>query len=158
VLEFLLRNYKIRNSSKNHYLAMYSRTFLPFFLILLQGLFFTNCGDDASQKEESLSSKLQGSWDLKKAFRDKKQTVALENTFFEFGEEGAMKTNFNVDMKTESQSFTLKNNILHQVSENTDKQTYHIYEASDTSLTLQTRYKGYEFKLIMEKRLLEGPE
>jgi len=108
--------------------------------------------------KKSLSNKLQGTWDLKNAFRDKKRTVALENTFFEFGKEGAMKTNFNVDMKTESHSFTLQNNIIRQESANADKLTYHIYEASDTSLTLQTRYKGYEFKLILEKRLMESPQ
>ena len=137
---------------------MHSRFFLPFCLILLQALLFTNCSDDTSQKEKSLSSKLQGTWDLKNAFRDKKKTVALENTFFKFGKEGAMKTNFNVDMKTESHSFTLQNNIIRQESANADKQTYHIYEASDTSLTLQTRYKGYEFKLIMEKRPSGNPQ
>ena len=135
---------------------MSNHTLYPIYLTLFLGLFLTSCGGNTEEKKKDFATTIQGSWILKKAFRDKKETVALENTFFEFDKGGTMKTNFNVDMKTESHPFTMENNIIRQ--QGTDILTYHIYEASDTSLTLQTRYKGFEFKLIMEKNNLEGRE
>jgi len=123
-------------------------TFFSTCLFLFLGLFFSNCSNETQEKKEDIAAMIQGDWTLKKAFRDKKETVALESTFFEFNNT-TLKTNFNVDMKPHEHPYTLEKNIIRQQGE--DNLVYHIYEASDTSLTLQTRYKGYEFKLIMEK-------
>lgn len=128
----------------------------PFFILIVifLGCCFSNCSDPVKEDKVDLAQIIQGHWILKKAYRNKKQTVALENTFFEFHEDGNMKTNFNVDMKTENHPFLVRKNIIRR--QTPDSLTYHIYEASDTSLTLQTRYKGYEFKLIMERQDLEN--
>ncbi|MFK7809193.1 MAG: hypothetical protein AB8F74_15425 [Saprospiraceae bacterium] len=122
--------------------------------ILLALVFALGCTGDTPEKKEDLGDSIQGNWVLKKAFRNKKETVALENTFFDISQNNMMRTNFNVDMEAKKHEYVLENNIIRQ--QGTEKITYHIYEVSDTSLTLQTRYKGYEFKLILEKESLEG--
>lgn len=132
-----------------------SRYILFCMLLLLIGG-FSNCGEGTEEEKVNLQDTIQGDWVLNKAFRDKRETVALEQTFFKIKEDGVLTTNFNMEMKTGNHDYTLDKNIIRQKGE--ENITYHIYEASDTTLTLQTRYQGFEFKLVLEKRAKDSPE
>jgi hypothetical protein len=128
---------------------MNKRILLSSFLLMIMGISLTNCKGDADNKIDMQTAVL-GDWILAKAYRDKKETVTLENTFFTFQEGGLMTSNFNEEMKTNNYTYTLENNIVRQKGD--EEVTYHIYEISDSTMTLQTRYLGYDFKLIMGKR------
>jgi hypothetical protein len=135
---------------------MNKRILLSSFLLMIISISLTNCKGDAAGKKIEMQTAVLGNWSLTKAYRDKKETVTLENTFFTIQEGGLMTSNFNEEMKTNNYTFTLENNILRQKGE--EEVTYHIYEISDSTMTLQTRYLGYDFKLIMGKRFENSPQ
>lgn len=121
-------------------------------LTLFSSLLFIHCGNSPKAEPESkvdYTSLIKGNWLLKKAYRDRKESVGLENTFFEFNGAGAMTSNFNMDGKIDKYSYTLEQDVIKQ--EGAENFVYHIYEISDSSLTLETQYRGFDFKLIMEK-------
>ena len=128
------------------------RASLSIGLILLLGLLFLQCDSEPKQeKGESIDYKalILGNWTLKKAYRDKKESVGLANTFFEFKENGQMETNFNMEGKANVHKFIIENDTVKQ--EGAPAFDYHIYEVSDSSLTLVTKFRGFDFKLILEK-------
>jgi hypothetical protein len=135
---------------------MNKRILLLSFLLMIISFSLTNCKRDAGGKKIDIETAVLGDWFLTKAYRDKKETVTLENTFFTIQEGGLMTSNFNEEMKTNNYTFALENNILRQKGD--EEVTYHIYEISDSTMTLQTRYLGYDFKLIMEKRPEDSPQ
>ena len=100
------------------------------------------------------TSQLIGHWDLQQALRNGKPAASLEDIFFEFYENGSVRTNFNLSGETETGSFTLsKENMLKQ--EGGLNLEYIIEELNDSILILSTELQDVAFKLLLNRKNLE---
>lgn len=104
------------------------------------------CGTDNVKKQVNLT----GRWELRKAFRNQKETGNLAGTFFKFGDDGKMTTN--LTGSDETADFTYEKDEILQKSFQPVK--YQVKSSDDSSLTLVTTMRGIEFEL----QLARAPE
>ncbi len=90
-----------------------------------------------------------GNWELEYAFRDGEQVDALANTMFNFREDGSVTSNFNMQGQEQNNSYIIEKDIITQTGQSNF--TYLIKSATDTSMVLITRYRGYGFQLNLSK-------
>jgi len=124
-----------------------------FSLSLIAILLFFGCGSEKKPKEEDTdtdySTLVLGNWSLKSASRNGQKIGSLDNTVFQFQTDGKLMSNFNMDGVSQNNDYTIKKDVITQTG--TTSMTYLISEVSDTSLTLNTRFRGYRFKLELQK-------
>ncbi len=113
---------------------------------LLCSVVFIACGSNEVKSQASLT----GRWELRKAFRNQKETGNLVGTYFKFGTDGTMETN--LTGSEESAEFSLQKNEILQ--KGTPPIKYLIQASDDSSLVLITTMRGIEFEL----QLARAPE
>lgn len=117
-------------------------------IITLPFLFlFASCEDEAAIDGASLS----GNWQLDRATRNNMEVDLLDGLYFEFKEDGVLKTNLMGN--TNDGTYTYDEATI-----NTDgvgvNMTYTVKELTDSTLQLQSSFKGYQFgfDLIKEEK------
>jgi len=116
--------------------------YLTFFLCATL-MMFTACTGD-TETPESMISKLNGHWELNKAYRDNQETKSLEGTYMKFSTDKQMTCNF-IGEEINS-AFNLTNNEIVQ-----GKQVYTIENLSASELTVSTKLMDFNFKLVFGK-------
>jgi hypothetical protein len=132
-------------------------SFLPtIFISFILSLGVMGSCTEEPEKTQDYSAALLGKWELKKAFRDNKETTTLDNTTFEFTENGELTTNFNLNGELATNPYELAGNKINQKgAENT---TYQIQKADSSNLTLTTSLLNINFRLVLEKKIPESKE
>lgn len=128
----------------------WSRIFIVFISFIFAGSIA--CTSDSTQVEDKTSSYLIGRWDIQQASRNGKPTESLDELYFEFFEDGAMRTN--LTGATQSGTYSLTEKVIQQRETQMDAD-YNIEEISDTTLTINTTLKGQVFKFYLHKSQLE---
>lgn len=128
---------------------------LGLFFMILSGFFFFACKTEKEKpKEEKLSTGIDykplilGNWMLEKAYRDGEVVDALVNTAFQFRDDGTVSSNFNMNGEDQNNIYTLKDDVITQKGKSSF--TYLIKSATDSTLILHTRYRGYDFQLELK--------
>ncbi|GJM34866.1 MAG: hypothetical protein DHS20C18_38670 [Saprospiraceae bacterium] len=118
-------------------------------LALLLITFTFACGGEQEQKNEEL---LLGKWELQKASRNGRVTESLTDLYFEFFQDGKMRTN--ISGLPESVSYEVDGNTIHQ-REGQLEADYAIESLSDTLLILMTKINDYNFNFVLTKVIQE---
>ncbi len=118
---------------------------IPFILCLIVFV-GTSCGNDDAKK---LS--LNGHWNLKYAELNGQPAPSLERIHFEFNN-GNVTTNFNEATTDETTSFELKKEKL--IKNSDPKIEFIIENQSDTSLEMTTEMRGFDFKLVLVRGMI----
>lgn len=122
--------------------------------ITLSILTLTACTEEVKSPsyDENL---LIGRWELKDAWREKKQTEMLVGTFYEFDQKGTVRTNFTADMVPGEFPYALEGHIIQLEGE--PEFSYTIDSLDQANLIFSTNYRGYLFKMAL-KKAIEGVE
>ena len=117
--------------------------------LLILGISFTiACGDDNIENTDLIL----GRWDLQEAIRNGRPTESLKDLFFEFFEEGKMRTNI-TGTPTDG-SFEIDGDQMLQRGTPLDAD-YTIQTLNDTLLVLTAQINKYNFKLHLSKTVQE---
>jgi hypothetical protein len=103
------------------------------------------CTEDVSEKYRFF---LPGRWELYKGFRNKKPTETLTGVYFEFTEQGTMKTNLPLGPE-EPVPFELSKNQIQQKGSKPLK--YEIRQICDTTMLLSLETRGMPFEFYLRK-------
>jgi len=128
-------------------------------LILIASVLFLYCKTEDKPKKVNTpppidyNSMLEGNWELANAFRNKEQVESLANTRFEFDGVQTMISNFNATAEEQTNTYELQRNMIKQTGKTPF--TYLIKSVTDSTLTLVTRYRGYNFQLELIKWIPE---
>lgn len=121
-----------------------------FCLITLFSLSF-GCSSDSKLDKDS-KNKVIGKWEIKEAFRNGKLTKSLDNLYFEFYEDGQMRTNIlGAGMQA---NYDFSNGKIKQAAgEEGIELEYLVETVTDTSLILSTVLRKYNFKFNLQRNL-----
>ena len=122
--------------------SILSLTFL-FFIVV------TACTSDR-QAEADTQKQLEGKWELKEAFRNGKVAESLDDLYFEFYDDGQMRTN----ILGSSGLFPYEIdgvNIVQDGGEDGLDVSYEIKSQSDTLLVLATVLRRYNFEFKLSR-------
>ncbi len=103
-----------------------------------------------SPEKEVNDNLIVGRWELDEAMRDGQRTTLLEGIYFEFYEDGSLKTNFNLSGAETTSKYELSGNFIQQ-SESDLNLDYLISEINDTALVLNTELRGAKFEILLKK-------
>jgi len=112
---------------------------------------FLACGPEESTDTTS-PDQILGRWELRDAMRNGRPTESLDDLYFEFFLDGKMMTN--IGGATESASYTLEEDQIHQTESQFDVH-YQIRELNDSIMVLGTEIRGSSFKFTLAKALQE---
>jgi len=129
-------------------LSMFARLTTLTLASLSAVLLFHACEDET--KNNSLT--LVGRWELVRGFRNQKPTETLAGTYFQFGQDGKMKTNLPVTAE-EPTGYEVNRNEIRQKS--TPPIRYAIRSLSDSNLVLGLELRGMLFEMHF-KRVFES--
>ena len=124
---------------------------LPKYLIFILLLGFTFACEPEAGPNDNL---IIGRWELDGALRNGQSTTLLEGTFFEFFEDGSLKTNFNLSGEEALSKYVIKGPQITQ-SESDLNLDFSIMEVNDTSLVLKTALKGARYQILLKKQNLQ---
>lgn len=110
-----------------------------------------SCQQD-SKKTASNAELILGRWDIQEANRNGRPTESLAELYYEFYEDGSMRTN--LTGASEQCKFELDNNNLYQRESKMDAD-YLIEELSDSVLVISTELRGSSFRFLLSKSILE---
>ena len=127
---------------------MTSLKLFPGLILLTMGILLTSCGPDSSLDKDALI----GRWELRQATRDGKPTESLDQLYYEFIEDGSMKSN--LAGQTESGKYEIDNEKLLQRDTKLEVD-YLIESLSDSVMTLTTNLRNIHFKFVLEKVIKE---
>jgi len=120
--------------------------FFTFFVIALAILSSESCSDAPSFD----TKKLTGRWELTKAWRNHRPTETLTDTYYEFFENGTLKTNLVFDGGSGEYPFVVSGSKIIQKSK-PDEVVFTVEEFTDTLLTLNLVLRNFPFKLVLHK-------
>ena len=120
--------------------------FFPLTSVFLLCL-LTACGDDNALSGDATVS---GSWELKRALRNNMETETLDGLFYEFKDDGTMVTNLMSDQATEG-TYTWEETELGTEGVSLPL-TYTIKELTDSTLNLQSKYRGFQFNFELIRK------
>ncbi|MEM6377722.1 MAG: hypothetical protein AAF705_05895, partial [Bacteroidota bacterium] len=109
------------------------------------------CSSDAKLDKDS-KSKVIGKWEIKEAFRNGKLTESLDNLYFEFYEDGQMRTNILGASMQANYDFS-NGKIKQEAGEEGVELEYLVETVTDTSLILSTVLRRYNFKFDLQRNL-----
>ncbi len=125
-------------------------------LILISSvLLLMYCKTENKPKKENTpppvdyNAMLEGNWELATAYRNKEKVESLANTSFQFDGKETMVSNFNATSEEQTNTYEVERNMIKQTGQS--KFTYLIKTVTDSTLTLITRYRGYNFELQLTK-------
>ena len=113
-------------------------------ILLLFVLFTIGCGNDKNDE----SHFLHGKWEIDTAIRNGKKTELLTGLFFQFVEDGSMRTN--ITGQPESVHFELAENKITQREGRIDID-YDVISLTDSTLVLQTSIRNSALELNLKK-------
>lgn len=117
--------------------------------LLVLGLFLTfACGEDDIQNTDLIL----GRWDIKEALRSGRPTESLDQLFFEFFEEGKMRTNITGSVTDGSYEIDGGQLLQRGVPLETD---YTIQTLTDSVLVLTAAINRYDFRLQFTRTIQE---
>lgn len=119
-------------------------------LITLSSFSFA-CTSDAKLDKAS-KNKVIGKWEIKEAFRNGKLTESLDNLFFEFYEDGQMRTNI-LGANIQANYDFSNGKIKQEAGEEGVELEYLVEIVTDTSLVLTTVLRRYNFKFDLQRNL-----
>ncbi len=108
-----------------------------------------SCGGEQEQKNEEM---LLGKWELQKASRNGQSTESLTDLYFEFFQEGKMRTN--ISGLPESVNYELDDNVIYQREGQLDVD-YNIESITDSLLILTTKINDFNFNFVLAKAVQE---
>lgn len=120
--------------------------FFPLITILILYL-FSACGNDSPLSKDATVS---GSWKLKRAMRNNAETSTLDGLFYEFKDDGTVITNLMSDEATKG-NYTWEGAELATEGVNLPL-TYTVKELTDSTLNLQSKYRGYQFNFELIRK------
>lgn len=113
---------------------------------LLLIAFLAGCKQEPAEDPQDLI----GYWEIQEAYRNSQQTESLDELFFEFFEDGTMRTNIS-GIPTDA-VYEVKGNTVQQ--RETDMEVdYTIQEATDSILILSTTIRDFNFRFALRKRI-----
>ncbi|MFQ5447545.1 MAG: hypothetical protein ACE5FF_11480 [Saprospiraceae bacterium] len=119
---------------------------LPFFLAATV-LFSCQNGGKAPAFD---ASQLIGRWELTKAWRNYRPTETLTDTYYEFLENGTMKTNLTLNSDTSEYPFRISGFDIIQKSK-PDEVVFTVEDINDSLLTMSMVLRNFPFKLVLKK-------
>lgn len=124
--------------------VMFARTLLLAASACLPlALFFSACEDETDKNRAAIL----GRWEVRKAFRNQKETGSLAGAYFQFGPDGKMQTN--IVESEEPADYTVSNHEIEQKGAQTVR--YLIQEVSDSTLALAMTLRGVDFELQLAR-------
>ena len=115
-----------------------------FFLILT-----CSCKEESKQPQLD-KNLLTGRWEIVQAWRNGRPTETLAGTFYEFDENGTMRTNLTASGVEEESKFEVDGLKIEQKS-SPEKVEYTVSELSDSVLTLSMKIKNFPFQIQLSK-------
>jgi len=120
-----------------------TRHLLTFFFI---GLTFWSCRQEPANDTDDLV----GYWEIEEAFRNGQLTESLDELYFEFFQDGTMRTNIS-GVPAEA-SYELQGEKVLQRESEMDID-YTVQGLTDTTLTLSTTIRDFDFRFVLNKRI-----
>ena len=111
---------------------------------LLFAFLLSACGNDSDIE----TSDLVGRWDIREAYRDGKSTDTMVGMYFEFSEDGQLKTN--MTGADESYSFEISGDDIRQ-REGTIETDYTIESLLEEELIITTTLQGKHFRIVLDQ-------
>lgn len=126
-----------------------------FAILLFVPMLILSC---TSEKETEKQASLLGKWEMESAFRNEKLTTTLENTYFEFLENGTLNSNLPLSSSSRefSTSYTFKNNQI-SCTVGESEYLFDVQSLSD-SLILKTDLMSTAFTFIMTQKAVTESE
>jgi hypothetical protein len=115
--------------------------------LFLSLLFSCGTADSNDTTENEFQKNLIGSWKLESAERNGSKTGSLDNTYFEFKDNGVMVSNFNLNGEEEEKKYELSQSLI--IQEGSPSLEYEIRNLSGSRLHLETELMGANFKLFL---------
>lgn len=119
------------------------------FTVLLTTSFLLSCQPDGPKKVELNKADLIGRWEIAKGFRNGKETETLTGTFYEFDEDGNMRTNLTPTTMEQSYNYSFSGNEIKQKGDTPI--TYTVDSLTSNYLGLNMVINNFQFKLEMNK-------
>lgn len=129
-------------------IQMNLRTFYPTTVFLCLAVAFAACSSEQDNTDELLI----GRWEIQEASRNGRSTASLDELYFEFYEDGSMRTN--ISGATETAKFQLESPLIMQRESKVDAD-YSIEEISDSTLLITTELRGYAFRFLLKRAIQE---
>lgn len=125
----------------------YNMPFLKFLFFLT--LFAAGCQQSGNEESVQSNKSVFGKWKLISAERNGTSTGSLENTFFEFKENGVMVSNFNLNGVSEEKKYEMAPNAI--IQHGSPLLEYKVKNISSRSMLLETNFSGTNFILYLER-------
>jgi hypothetical protein len=122
-----------------------------FFTILMATFIMLSCQSESPKSAEMNKSDLLGRWEISKAWRNGKQTETLTGTYYEFDENGIMKTNLTPTTMEQSYEYSFSGNEIKQKGE--PNITYTVDSLTANFLAINMTINNFPFKLELNKAL-----
>lgn len=120
-------------------------------LILLSAIFLTLIGcTDEPQLPSYKAELLYGRWELTDAWRRNKKTEMLIGTYYEFNQQGFMRTNFPSDMESKNHPYEFDGRTI--TLKEKDGFIYSVDTLTNSTLIFSTTYSKFPFKLAFSKK------
>ena len=126
------------------------------FLLSLICTFFVACSENDNTGEKQASKtkvmevskdKISGRWEIVKAFRNGRETDALEGAFFDFQSTG--KLIYNLTGAVQEDYYKVENNSI--IQSGTVDLVYLVKEFEGQSMVLELNMQGFEFQFTLKK-------
>jgi hypothetical protein len=117
-------------------------------ILLVSTLSLASCNGDNAKK-----ATLNGNWLLTYAELNGQPAPSLDRIHFNFND-GNLTTNFNEATSDETSTFELKKEKL--IKNSQPQVEFDIENQTDSSLELKTEMRGFDFKLILKREVLNG--
>ena len=106
------------------------------------------CNNDPKQPAID-ENKLIGRWEIESGYRNGKKIETLVGTYFEFSEDGKMKTNLTPTATEEQFEYSVAGNQINQEGE--PPVAYTIDSLSDENLNVSMTMFNYPFQVFLKK-------
>ncbi len=118
------------------------------FLLISLATLFVACQSEPDNAEQLL----MGRWEIQNAYRNGQPTQTLEGLFFEFSEDGLMKTN--LPISAEAARYELEDGLIRQLDVD-DPLEFEIVSISDSTLAMGSKIRKFDFRFLLQKRPAE---
>ncbi|MCI5082376.1 MAG: hypothetical protein MRY78_11805 [Saprospiraceae bacterium] len=114
-------------------------------------LVLASCTSD-KPKDDNTADYLIGRWNIEEATRNDQQTESLAKLFYEFFEDGTMRTNLTGSTQTGTYQLEDKQILQRETPMDAD---YNIEEITDSTLIMNTSLRGQAFRFRFSKEKME---
>ncbi len=130
------------------------RSFITLSLFVILSI-LSACKDEPKQPAFS-QNLLTGRWEIDKAWRNGKQTETLTDTYYEFDEDGKMRTNLTPTLLDDEFDYEFSGTEIMQKSE--PPVTYTIENLTDSLLVFKMTINNYPFRLQLKSAVAAQTE